>query len=61
MKRSKGVLLADKTLKKNLETLHLATTLFYHLPVFHLKIGFINPHPFSLMKKHQISNYPSGC
>ena len=34
-------------LNKNLETLHLAPTLFYHLPGFYLKTGFLNPHPFS--------------
>ena len=32
-----------QTLNENLETLHLAPTLFYHLPVF-----FLNPHPLSL-------------
>ena len=34
---------------ENLETLHFSPTLFYHLPGFYLKTGFLNPHPFSLI------------
>ena len=31
-------------LNENLETLYLDPTLFYHLPGFYLKTGFLNPH-----------------
>ena len=39
-------------LNENLETLHLAPTLFYYLPGFYLKTGFLNPHPLSLNRLH---------
>ena len=38
----------EKNRHEYLETLHLAPTLFYHLPGVYLKTGFLNPHPLSL-------------
>ena len=46
MNIKKGVVLADKTLNEDLETLHLAPTLFYYLTDFYLKRGFLNPYPW---------------
>ena len=43
-----GSSISRQNLNENLETLHLARTLFYHLPGFYLKIGFLNPYPLSL-------------
>ena len=43
-----GSSISRQNLNDNLETLHLAPTLFYHLPGFYLKSGFLNPHPLSL-------------
>ena len=40
----KGVVLADKPLMKTQKPF----TLFYHLPGFYLKTGFLNPNPLSL-------------
>ena len=37
-------------LNENLETLHLAPTLFYYLPGFYLKSGFLYTHPLFLTK-----------
>ena len=37
-----------RNLNENLETLHLAFMLFYHLPSFYLKTGFLNHHPLFL-------------
>ena len=34
--------------RQNLETLQIAHPLFYHLPGFYLKTGFLNSHPLSL-------------
>ena len=53
--RSKGYLKAGrssigKNLNENLETLHLAPTLFYHLSGFYIKTGILNPHPLYLFK-----------
>ena len=45
----KGVVLADKTCTKNLETLHLARTQFYHLPGFYPKTGFLRNYPLSIV------------
>ena len=44
----KGVVLEEKKINENLETLHLTPTLFCQLPGFYLRIGFLNPHPLSL-------------
>ena len=43
-----GSSISRQNLDENLETLHLAPTLFYHLPGFNLKTGCLNPHPLSL-------------
>ena len=44
-----GSIISRQNLNENLETLHLAPTLFYHLPgFFYLKTDFLNPHPLSL-------------
>ena len=42
-----GSSISWQNLNENLETLHLAPTIFYHLSGFYLKIGFLNPHPLS--------------
>ena len=42
-----GSNISRQNLNKNLETLHLAYTLFHHLPGFYLKTGFLKPHPLS--------------
>ena len=42
-----GSSISRQNLNKNLETLHLAPMLFYHLPGFYLKTGFLNPPPLS--------------
>ena len=41
--------ISRQNLNENLETRNLACTLFYHLPSFYLKTGFLNPHPLSLV------------
>ena len=47
LQTQEGSSISRQNLNENLETLHLAPTLFYHLPGFYLKTGFLNPHPFS--------------
>ena len=37
-----------QNLNENLGTLHLALTLFYHLPGMYFKTRFLNPYPLSL-------------
>ena len=46
-KHRKGEVLVERTLINR----HLAPTLFYHLPCFYDKTGFLNPHPLSLGKQ----------
>ena len=46
VQEQKGSINSRQNLNENLETLHLAPTLFYHLPGFYLKTGFINPLSF---------------
>ena len=43
-----GSSISRQNLKENLETLHLAPSLFSHLPGFYLKTWCLNPRPFSL-------------
>ena len=43
-----GSSISRQNLNVNLETSHLALTLFYHLPGFYLLL-FLNPHPLSLV------------
>ena len=49
MDLQEGSSISRQNVNENLETLHLAATLFYHLPGFYLKTGFLNPHPLSLV------------
>ena len=46
-----GSSISRQNLNENLETLHLAPTLFYHLLGFNFKTWFLNPHPLSLVGK----------
>ena len=50
LQTQKGSSISRQNLNDNLETLHLAPTLFYHLPGFYLKPGFLNLYPFSLLQ-----------
>ena len=50
-----GSSISRQHLNENLEILHLAPTLFYHLPGFYLKTGFINPHPLSLDETYEFT------
>jgi hypothetical protein len=47
--RQEGSSISRQNLNENLEPLHLAPKLFYHLPGFYLKTGYLNPHPLSLL------------
>ena len=43
-----GSSISRQNLNENLKTLHIAPTIFYHLPGFYLKTEFLNPHSLSL-------------
>ena len=54
MQMQEGSSISIQNLNDNLETLHLAYTLFYHLPGFYLRTGFLNP--LSLMQMGLLIN-----
>ena len=43
--------ISRKFFYENLGTLHLAAKLFYHLPGFHPKRGYLNPYPLYYIPK----------
>ena len=45
----KGSSISRQNFNENLETHHLALTLFNHIPGFYLEKGFFNPHHLSLI------------
>ena len=49
--------ISRQNLNENLETLHLAPTLFSHPPGFYFKTGFLNPHPWSFALIHMKDMY----
>ena len=49
-KMQEGSSISSQNMNENLGTLHLSPMLFYHLPGFYLKTGFLIPHPLSLIK-----------
>ena len=45
----KGSSISRQNFNENLDALHLVLTIFYHLPGFCLKTGFLNPYLLSLI------------
>ena len=57
MCNQEGIRISRQNFNENLENLHLAPTLFYHISGFYLTTGFLNPHSLPMcVTKYKISS-----